>query len=175
MYILNNYQKFFKLGINDTTNIILNICNLLKIDYYVVKENIFFGDDAIIEILKNTNLSKSQVKKVNGMFLYLDKSGQLLKNPIVCIVNINKGTLAHELCHYKQFLEKDKNLLSVNYILKNESYYKYIKNYPYYSCEKEAFGFALNYLSKEPFSKVRYLLYYINYNFLKFNYYLKKN
>ena len=176
MGVLTLYKNVFGLKLDRIENNIIDICNLLNIDYSIVKLNIYFGEDAVSQILQNTNLTKAQAKKKRGMFLYLNKDGQVLENPLVCIVNVNKGTLAHELCHYKQFIKKDKDLLDVNYILQNECYYTYLKNYPYYSCEREAFNFALSYLSqnKEVFSNIRYLVYYLNYNFLKLDYYINK-
>lgn len=65
MDILNNCKDY--LGEFDKD--IREICNILKIDYSIVKENIYFGDKAVSQISKNTNLTKAEAEKNRVMFL----------------------------------------------------------------------------------------------------------
>ncbi|WP_214483810.1 hypothetical protein [Bacillus sp. SM2101] len=108
---------------------------------------VLYGDKAVAFVKEHVpefkNKSEKKIYKNNGIFLGKNLPKEYTSAGVVCVFNGEIGTLAHELCHAKQFQDNNKwihcgKLLNL------------IKKiiYPYYSIEKEAFSYAVYYLKK---------------------------
>lgn len=82
-------------------------------------------------------------KKTIGAFLHENLPEAYKETGVVCIFNYSVGTLAHELCHAKQYQQGNK-WFKKGIFLKAVYYFRYY----YYPTEIEAFTYAEMYLKK---------------------------
>lgn len=107
---------------------------------------VLYGDEAFSFFKENVpayhNKSDKQIlMRAGGYFHYVNLAQHCVHTGVVCIFNGNIGTLAHELCHAKQFQNKNKWMESRKWL---KLFYKI--GYAFYPIEREAFKYALNYL-----------------------------
>jgi hypothetical protein len=86
-----------------------------------------------------------------GYFIYRNLPKDCINTGVVCIFNGEIGTLAHELCHAKQYQDKSKWLHRGIWL---KCYYKL--GYAFYPTEREAFRFAITYLKETKQNKLAY-------------------
>ncbi|MFF5994297.1 hypothetical protein AAGS61_06020 [Lysinibacillus sp. KU-BSD001] len=106
-----------------------------------IKPKIFYGTDAkdFIEEYGTRILGKNP----NGAFLYQGIPDEYKNTGVVCIIKDSVATLAHELCHAKQY-QDDTKWFNRGLYLKIFYFFRYY----YYPTEIEAFTYAEMYLKK---------------------------
>jgi hypothetical protein len=118
------------------------------------KPIVLYGDEALSFIRINVPaFQKSSDKKiknrVNGYFHYENLPPKYVNTGVVCIFKEKISTLAHELCHAKQFQDDNKWLWLVSRNWRMKLLYKL--GYFFYPAEREAFKYALAYLEENEF------------------------
>ncbi|NUH84782.1 hypothetical protein HUN92_13740 [Bacillus firmus] len=107
---------------------------------------VLYGDEAFSFFRKSFpvyhNKSDKQIlKRARGYFHHVNLSQDYVNTGVICIFNEHIGTLAHELCHAKQFQDNNKWMESRKWM---KLFYKI--GYAFYPTEREAFKYAENYL-----------------------------
>ncbi|MGE6375996.1 hypothetical protein [Peribacillus muralis] len=119
------------------------IVNELQFQYEPI---VLYGDEAFVLARKCVpafyNKSDQQILSMaDGYFLYENLAEDFSNTGVVCIFKGTIGTLAHELCHAKQFQDRNKWMENKKWL---KVFYKL--GYGFYPTEREAFGYAATYL-----------------------------
>ncbi len=120
--------------------------NIIKDLQFKHEPIVLYEDEAFTFFRENVpvyhNKSDKQIlQRANGYFHHVNLSQDYANTGVVCIFNGQIGTLAHELCHAKQFQENNKWMGSKKWM---KLLYK--TGYAFYPTEREAFRYAENYL-----------------------------
>jgi hypothetical protein len=131
------------------------------------KPIVLFGDEALSFVSKyvsayNNKSDKQILSKIGGCFLYEKLPQNYIYTGVVCILNGEIGTLAHELLHAKQYQDNNKWMQRGKWLK-----FVYKIGYGFYPTEREAFRYAATYLKKSKLYKLA-LFYDIKILFIKF-------
>lgn len=118
---------------------------------------VIYGEDAIDFLRRydptyQDKSNKQILSSVRGFFLYENLPDEYMKTGVVCVFNGKIATLAHELCHAKQYQDNNKWMKRGKWL---KIAYKLF--YAFYPTEKEAFQYAHNYLKKAKLKKLAFL------------------
>ncbi|GEM02976.1 hypothetical protein SAMN05421839_10582 [Halolactibacillus halophilus] len=113
--------------------------NIAKILSLKSLPEMMYGNEARNFVKKH--FPKGYKESSSGAFLFDELPEIYRESGVVCVYDCSVGTLAHELCHAKQYEDNNK-WLKMN--LFNKRYRKCL--YAFYPVEKEALEFAIKYL-----------------------------